>query len=307
VPTQRDSGDIALDPANRFQTIVGWEATAQSGQSDPAFSSVKDELFDRAITELGLNRIRLEFRSGFEDHTDWDALKRAGTIDDATFKCHRYATVNDNADPFTIDPSGFKFAAIDTIIERVVLPLRQRLAAKGEKLFLNANYVAFDKTICRWNHRRPPAFSAISSIELVAGVASEYGMPAAAAARASIRSASWRPAPIAPVGAIAIGRFERLPKISTPVSGACTSTSTRGSSRTRSKAARLPRSVVSSSAPPSKKSNTERGRRACAMRRKSSMFTARSSRVMAGKCTERAPGAHNVVSQKRLSTNPTWP
>jgi O-glycosyl hydrolase len=162
VPTQRDSGDIALDPANRFQTIVGWEATAQSGQSDPAFASVKDELFDRAITELGLNRIRLEFRSGFEDHTDWDALKRAGTIDDATFKCHRYATVNDNADPFTIDPSGFKFAAIDTIIERVVLPLRQRLAAKGEKLFLNANYVAFDKTICpglSYDHQAPEEYA----------------------------------------------------------------------------------------------------------------------------------------------------
>jgi hypothetical protein len=40
VPTQRDTGDIALDPSNRFQTIVGWEANAQSGQSDPSFSSV---------------------------------------------------------------------------------------------------------------------------------------------------------------------------------------------------------------------------------------------------------------------------
>lgn len=158
VPIQRDSGDISFDPATRYQTIVGWEANAQSGQGDPSFPSVKDELFDRAVSEVGLNRIRLEIRSGFEDHTDWDALRRAGTVSDSIFKCHRYATQNDNGDPFTIDPDGFQFAAIDTIIEKVVLPLKQRLAARGEKLFLNANYVAFDKTICPGlsYHHQPP-------------------------------------------------------------------------------------------------------------------------------------------------------
>ena len=52
-----------------------------------------------------------------------------------------------------------------------------------------------------------------------------------------------------------------LPKISTSVSTCATLTSTFGSRRTRSKAARFSRSVTSSSAPPSKKSKIARGSR----------------------------------------------
>ena len=64
-----------------------------------------------------------------------------------------------------------------------------------------------------------------------------------------------------------------------------TLTSTFGSSRTRSKAARFSRSVPSSSAPPSKKSKMARGRRRFASRRRSSMFTAFAKGIIAGHST----------------------
>src|SRR5262245_13495060 len=106
------------------------------------------------------------------------------------------------------------------------------------------------------------------------GVAMVNGTPQALAARARISSAPKRPALIPPVGAIASGRLALLPSRSALVSTSLTLTSTLGSRRTRSKAARFSRSVVSSSAPPSKKSKIARGRRRRAITRRSSMLTA---------------------------------
>jgi len=42
-----------------------------------------------------------------------------------------------------INPAGFHFSALDSSVVRVVLPMKQRLEARGERLFVNLNYVAF--------------------------------------------------------------------------------------------------------------------------------------------------------------------
>src|SRR5258706_7208072 len=107
------------------------------------------------------------------------------------------------------------------------------------------------------------------------GVASVNGTPKAFAARASESSAPWRPALMPPVGAIANGKVASRPSNWVFMSTAATFTSTLGSSRTRSKAARFSRSVTSSSAPPSKKSKMARGRRRRASCLRSSMLTIR--------------------------------
>lgn len=138
---------ITIDPATTFQDISGWEAAAQAAHEHPAFPLVQDELFDRAVNELGINRLRLQVRSGAESRTDWYSLLRSGQIDEATWRNKRYATVNDNDDPFTLDQSGFRFSELDTVVLNVVLPLRQRLEARGESLFLNVTYVAFTDQI----------------------------------------------------------------------------------------------------------------------------------------------------------------
>ena len=139
---------ISVDPSVVHQTIVGWEATAQAGQDESTFPLFKDELFDRAVNELGLNRLRLQVRSGLENGTDWKEAFRSGQIDKSTWRCVRYATENDNNDPFDIEWTGFQFSGLDARIEAVVLPLMQRLEGNGESLFINVTYVAFTDQIC---------------------------------------------------------------------------------------------------------------------------------------------------------------
>jgi O-glycosyl hydrolase len=139
----RAQATITVDSTTRFQTVSGWECVTFASQGDPAFPNYKDELFDRVINEAGINRLRLEVRSGAENSTDYFAQYQSGQVDYATWRANRYATVNDNADPNVMDPQGFHFTELDQTIQMIVLPLRARAAAKGEPLYINLNYVAF--------------------------------------------------------------------------------------------------------------------------------------------------------------------
>nr|MBP8302400.1 hypothetical protein [Planctomycetota bacterium] len=103
------------------------------------------QLMDLAVNDLGLNRVRLEIRSGAEHPVDSDAAFRAGTITETEWRNSRYLVVNDNADPNVANPAGFHYSALDRAVTLVVLPLRQRLQANGEQLYVNLNYVAFDR------------------------------------------------------------------------------------------------------------------------------------------------------------------
>ena len=114
---------------------------AQAGQDEPGFAGWRDRVADLAVNDLGLNRLRLQTRSGAENSRDYWAEFRAGLI--TSFRCERYLTVNDNANPLVIDPAGFKFSMLDSTVVKVVLPMRQRLEARGERLYINLNYVAF--------------------------------------------------------------------------------------------------------------------------------------------------------------------
>ena len=134
---------VTLDPSITYQTFTDWEATAQAGQEFPAFARYGDSLFDQAVNDLGLNRLRLEIHSNAENRVDYWTEHRAGRIDDATWSAHLATAVNDNDDPRVIDPAGFQFASLDHNVETVVLPVQRRLEARGEKLRVNLCYVSF--------------------------------------------------------------------------------------------------------------------------------------------------------------------
>lgn len=137
---------IKLRPEQKFQTITGWEATSQSGQNNsPAFGKYKDNLFDQAVNDLGINRLRLEFKSGMENPKDWFSDFKSGQINEGEMNQYRYETINDNDDPFSINPAGFQFSQLDSSIESVILPVKKLLEQRGEKLFINLNVVDFDK------------------------------------------------------------------------------------------------------------------------------------------------------------------
>jgi len=156
-PTPTPSGNtITLNSTIRYQTMRGWEATAQAGQfHSTAWGNYKNNLLDRAVDELGINRVRLEITSGVENPVDYFAQWRAGQITEAEYNFHRYEIINDNSNANTINPNGFSWSSLDATINELVVPLRQRLAARGESLWVNVNYVDFGSS--PFEHKASPS------------------------------------------------------------------------------------------------------------------------------------------------------
>jgi len=136
---------ITLDPGTTDQTIIGWEATDYffdwPGHS-ASYPLFLDDLYDKTANDLGINRVRLEIRSGTESSVDAWELFENGQIDEAQFESYYgYNVENDNSDPLVINPNGFHYAGVDHVVEGLILPLKQRLETKGEQLYLNLCYV----------------------------------------------------------------------------------------------------------------------------------------------------------------------
>src|SRR6185436_11184542 len=103
---------------------------------------------------LGINRVRLQVASGSENPHDYFADMKAGTITQQQWRSTQYQIENDNGDPNSINPAGFKFSFLDNTIDEIVLPLKQRVEAHGEKLYVNLNYVDFGTTT--FEHKNAP-------------------------------------------------------------------------------------------------------------------------------------------------------
>ena len=143
VPVSASTGTITINGALRYQTMTGWEALAEIGQSecDPrAYASYKNEVLDRAANELGINRIRIALRNGYENPVDYFADFQAGKLTFNQWKVFWFQVVNDNSDPFVMNPAGFNWGYLDYTIDELVVPLKQRLAARGEGFWLNLIY-----------------------------------------------------------------------------------------------------------------------------------------------------------------------
>jgi hypothetical protein len=145
---------ITLDPSIRYQTMRGWEVNgATSMPCRPRAAELRDSLVRAAVRDVGIDRLRVEIRSGAENPgANWARYVASGCGEGQdpgylAWRAARYATVNDNDDPRVIDWSGFNFAELDWTIEQVVLPYRRELERTGETLFVNLTYVAFIRQI----------------------------------------------------------------------------------------------------------------------------------------------------------------
>lgn len=154
--TVTSSQTITVNSSQTFQTIKGWEATAQTGRLySNNFNNFKEQLFDSTINELGINRLRVEIKSGTENPTDYFTQWRNGQITESQYNAKRYEIINDNSSATTINSNGFKWSELDDNIDNDVLPLKFRLQAKGEDLWLNFNYVDFGSS--SFEHKNNPA------------------------------------------------------------------------------------------------------------------------------------------------------
>lgn len=149
------SADIELRPSQRFQEMRGWEGLVGGmPECNPvAWGAIRERVIDLAANELGMNRVRIPLRAGYEDSTDHFTpfLRGETTFDD--WKRTWFRPVNDDDDPRNARPGGFQWAHLDNTMATVVLPLRERLRARGDDLWINLIYVGASSS----GHQRDPA------------------------------------------------------------------------------------------------------------------------------------------------------
>lgn len=159
-----DGQVIRIDTTQTFQTMLGWEVTAWIGQwacppdtsrAPIALPFYRDQVIEMAA-DLGINRVRVELRSGAEAPVDVFAAYRDGRASSEEWRQAWYAPINDNDDPFVIDSAGFHFGEVDLKIREIVVPLRTRLEERGERLYVNLNYISFPSGIGSAMHREDP-------------------------------------------------------------------------------------------------------------------------------------------------------
>lgn len=145
-------GLVMVDIAERRQPIEGWEVTMRSWETnkqedryDPSFLDSIEEALHELVDIAGVNRVRLQIRSGNESRVDEWAKFVAGDYSYTQFESVLYANENDNKDPYVADPAGFQWSDVDFHVEHIVQPMQKMLAARGEKLFVNLCVVDFAK------------------------------------------------------------------------------------------------------------------------------------------------------------------
>ena len=174
IPAAPQGPAIEVYPELRYQEMTGWEGVAQIGEVEcnrQAFGVYRVSLIDRIVNELGINRVRLAIQSGAENPTDWYAQYIAGNLQ--TWRSNRYQIINDNGDPRSANPQGFQWTGLDYPVDSVVNPLRARLAARGERLYVNLNYVDFGSSA--FEHSTDPEEYAELMLEAFRHLQGKYG------------------------------------------------------------------------------------------------------------------------------------
>jgi hypothetical protein len=156
---------VTVEPSETYQVMKGWEVTARLWEEDkrrdrydPSWLRYRDLILDHLVNELGINRIRIEIRSGAENPVDYWTSFRQNKIGYKEAKRHRYEKINDNGDPNVANMAGFQFSELDNQVENILLPLKQRIQDNGERLFVNLCYVDFGSTELKGDisHARQP-------------------------------------------------------------------------------------------------------------------------------------------------------
>ncbi len=134
---------ISVHPSAQLQIMTGWEGLigGQVSCNHTAWALVHDKVLDLATNELGMNRIRLPLRSGYESHRDLFPALMRGEAKYLDWERATFRPENDNDDPMVADPAGFQWAFLDHTVDDLVLPLKQRLVSRGDDLWINLTYI----------------------------------------------------------------------------------------------------------------------------------------------------------------------
>jgi hypothetical protein len=152
------SSRIIIDQRKIGQTYAGievtprfWEFDKDNDRYDASWLDSHQEIAKMLVEDAGVKRVRVELRSGVENPVDYFAPFLASKIGYKESWNHYYEKINDNEDPNVANPAGFQWTSFDYYIENFVIPLRSRLEARNEKLFVNLCFVDFDWTPLKGN------------------------------------------------------------------------------------------------------------------------------------------------------------
>ncbi|MFO1241096.1 MAG: hypothetical protein U1E64_12160 [Sphingomonadaceae bacterium] len=147
------SSRIAIDQSQVGQTYTGvevtprfWEFDKDNDRYDGSWLQSRQEIAKMLVEDAGVKRVRVELRSGVENPVDYFAPFLTSKLGYKGSWNHYYEKINDNEDPNVANPAGFQWTSFDYYVENFVIPLRNRLAARNEKLFVNLCFVDFDWT-----------------------------------------------------------------------------------------------------------------------------------------------------------------
>lgn len=144
---------VVINSATRFQTIDGWathlrmwEEDKGGNRFDPSVNAQAALVHKYLGEEVGINSVRLEIPSAIENPTNrWKEFSE-GRMSYTAWQLTRFEKINDNADPNVANMAGFTFENLDWRIEKMLMPLKAAVEARGEKLHINVNYTDFKWT-----------------------------------------------------------------------------------------------------------------------------------------------------------------
>ena len=147
-PPRPSMARVTVRPSITYQTMLGWSSDVSVSPQE--LWNVSDaqigSLLDIVVNDLGVSRARLAVPSGSENPSGRGTAYVRGPITPAAteeYLAHRYDIVNDNSDPNVINAAGFDFGILDYAIDRVVRPMRQRVLARGERLYIDLTCVDY--------------------------------------------------------------------------------------------------------------------------------------------------------------------
>ena len=158
---------VTLNSGIHYQTMDMWETSLRMWEQDkinnrfaPSIETYSTAVANYLVDSVGINGVRLQVNSGLENpRDDWTPFYN-GTMSYTDWSPGRYEKVNDNNDPNSANLAGFQFGPFDYQVEQMILPLKARLAARGEQLHINVNYLDFMWNAARQgslNHATNPA------------------------------------------------------------------------------------------------------------------------------------------------------
>jgi len=175
-PNRTASATISLNPSIKYQTMAGWEAAILGTVLDyrthktPAFNT----LLEQAVDDLGMTRLQLGVYAGMEHPFDSAPGYLSGAISERDWrKKYLFDSVNDNADPEVINPNGFQWTTLDWEIDNLVLRIKRRVEARGEKLYAYVSYTDYGSS--PFEHWQNPPEYAEFMLALFEHMQTKYG------------------------------------------------------------------------------------------------------------------------------------